>query len=141
MNENVNPNVNAPTVPSPIPPWCRPIVSPLTQYMTDGGVVDLGTDTTYLNQSVAGTETQNAATLGNYVITIADGNYKRQIKRIYILGSAQPTTAGWECYGTFVGCNSLQFNNASTAAVLEWDGTAWQIIGGNVQTSNTVQPY
>ena len=118
-------------IPSPIPPWHRPVQTPLVQVITGDDEVNLGVDTTYLVQ-----ETQQDGD-APYLVTLPDGNYLRQIKRIYVRGDVQPTSAPFKMSGTFVSGAFFLFNTTATAAVLEWDGTAWQLIGGNAQPSDT----
>lgn len=118
-------------IPAPIPPWSRPVQSPDVQTLTGPGAIDLGPDVTYLNQL-----TPNAGGTP-YPLTIPNGNYQRQMKRIFILGSTVPNTAEFQLFGQFANSNSLLFNNEATEAVLEWDGTAWHLIGGTAQPSTT----
>lgn len=114
MSDNTQP-------PSPLPPWCRAPLSPNTQMLTGAGAITLTEDTTYLN-----------ATLGGpFAITLPDGSYKRQYKSIYVLGTNALTTATFNLTGTLVGASSLTFNRLAFNAVLQWDGTAWHMIGGN----------
>lgn len=113
--------------PSPTPPWSRPTQSPLNQMLVDTAVpIVLDPDITYLNQS----QSQSAPI--NNAMVLPNGNYLKQMKRIYIPGSAIATTATWILSGTFAGgFGHLTFNTIGTAAWLEWDGTSWQLIGGN----------
>jgi len=116
-------------IPSPIPPWHRPVVSPNVETLTednDNGTMSLSMDTTYLNTSVLKQNHEDP-----YVVALPDGNYKRQIKRIYIPKAIENTTAPWKLTGTFVGFAWLRFDNIGRAAVLEWDGAGWHLIGGN----------
>lgn len=116
-------------VPSPIPPWARPVQSPFMQVCTGNDTIDLGPDVTYLNQ------TNPQAGGAPYQLTLPNGNYMRQMKRILVLGSAIPNTAEFQLLGQFAGAGSLLFNSAATEAVLEWDSTCWHLIGGSAATT------
>ena len=112
-----------------LPPWQRLSQSPLPQTCVGADTINLGPDLTYLNQvtpNVDGTP---------YMLALPDGNYLRQTKTIYVLGSAAAATAPWLLTGTFAGFNSLLFNTTALEAVLEWDGSAWHLIGGTAQIS------
>ncbi len=108
----------------------------MVQNIVGNDTVDLGTDVTYLSQTTH--QTANAP----YVVVLPNGNYQRQIKRIFILGSAVANTAPFTVTGTFAACTSLSLGILSgsfplTAVVLEWDGGAWHVIGGNPQLSQS----
>ena len=118
-------------VPAPIPPWSRPVQSPMVQVCTGPDTIDLGPDVTYLNQ----TNPQAGGT--PYQLTLPNGNYQRQMKRVLILGSSIASTADFQLFGQIANANSLLFNHAATEAVLEWDGTCWHLIGGSAQLSTT----
>lgn len=106
-------------------PWQRPVVSPLTQTLSEAGAVDLNCDTTYL-------DAVDGATGEPFAITLADGNYRRQIKRIHVLPErVAQGTAEWNLTGNFAGFTSLTFDADGYTAVLEWVDTAWVMIGGN----------
>lgn len=110
--------------PSPTPPWSRPVQSPATQTITGDDNISLTMDVTYLDSTTVGA--------APYEVTLPDGNYKRQMKRIYIPGKNQATTAEFRVTSpNFVGFTSLLFNSIGTSAVLEWDGSAYHLIGGN----------
>lgn len=121
------------TIPSPTPPWHRPVQSPDVQTMNGenyDNVIGLNYDTTYLDtDKPKDSNDLNVA----HEATLPDGNYKRQIKRIYIPKGKENTTALWSVTGTFVGFTSLKFNTLGRAAVLEWDGAGWHLIGGNAE--------
>lgn len=118
-------------VPAPIPPWARPVQSPMVQTCFGADTIDLGPDVTYLDQA-------NPQAGGQpYKLVLPNGNYLRQIKRIFVLGSSIPNTAEFQLFGQLAGANSLLFNNAATEAVLEWDSTCWHLIGGSAQLSTT----
>jgi hypothetical protein len=120
--------------PSPVPPWHRPVQSPTTQEINESLIADgisLNTDVTYLNSSVP----LNAEDLtAPYVVALPNGNYKRQIKRIFIKRPDNNPTAVFSITGTFIGFTSLLMKDIATAAVLEWDGLGWHLIGGNAET-------
>lgn len=121
-------------VPSVSPPWSRPTVSPQIQYLFDSGVVVLTCVTTYLTQATPA-DPDNLDT--PYALTIADGNYRQQRKEIFIPGDFVATTAPWNLTGTFGGFTSITFNTLGTSAILNWDGSAWQLVGGNAQVNLT----
>lgn len=115
--------VNAP--PSPLPPWLRPVSSPVTEELTAAGAISLTTDTTYLNASSADIDQP-------FICPLADGNYIRQIKRVYVKGSkVSAGSATWTITGTFAGFTSATLDSTGSSLVLEWDGDAWHMIGGN----------
>jgi len=71
-----------------------------------------------------------------YPVVLPNGNYPRQIIRIYIPGSNIPVSpASFQVAGTFAGFNTLTFNSVGFSAVLEWDSSAWQLIGGSAVQS------
>lgn len=118
-------------VPSPTPPWHRPVQSPNTETLTednDAGTISLNTDVTYLE-----TELLKATPDDPYVVALPNGNFKRQSKRIFVPKSFELTTAPWQVTGTFCGFGYLLFSTLGRAAVLEWDGEGWQLTGGNVE--------
>jgi hypothetical protein len=96
----------------------------LTETISGDGTINLNVDTTYLDKTAG----------GPYTVVLPNGNHRRQIKRIYVPGGSQPTTATFNVTGLFVGFTSLQFTTIATSAVLEWDGAKWQSIGGNADT-------
>jgi hypothetical protein len=112
------------TVPSPVPPWQRPVQSPNVQTLTGAGDIALVFDVTYLDK-------QLEAETEPYAVVLPDGNLKRQSKRIYIPKGNVGNSAEFSVSGTFVGFASLLFNNISTSAILEWDGAGWHLAGGN----------
>lgn len=118
--------------PSPIPPWHRPVVSPVTQTLLDGGVISLNVNTTYLNQ----TTPKNPEDLAEaYECSLADGNYPQQRKTIQIWPAAVSTTAVWRVTGNFVDAVALRFDKLGQACDLIWAGDAeggsWSVLGGN----------
>lgn len=127
-----DPNNPAPSVvPAPQPPWSRPVQSPYVQIMQGDGVIDLTTDLTLLSQPTP------KVGANHYFVTLPNGFYLRQQKRIYIQGNMLNATAQFLVVGSIAGCASLLFNNAAFSVQLEWDGFTWQNIGGNAQPSNS----
>lgn len=125
--------MNEPIIPSPTPPWHRPVQSPSTQSMNGenyDNVISLTMDTTYLDTDTWKDADDHTVP---HVAELPDGNYKRQIKRLYVPKDKENTTALWQVTGTFVGFATLKFDNIGRAAVLEWDGAGWHLIGGNAQ--------
>lgn len=123
--------MNANTIPSPIPPWHRPVESPIAQTLTandDDGTISLNVAVTYLE-----TDTLKAEPDDPYVVALPDGNYQQQTKRVYIPKAFEETTAPWRINGTFVGFTYLLMNNIGRAAILEWDGAGWQMVAGNAE--------
>lgn len=113
--------------PSPEPPWARATQSPLVQTLVDTSVpIVLDPDITYLNQTqAAGAPITNAMVLPN-------GNHLKQMKRIYVVSQSIASTATWVVAGLFAGgFTKLKFDTLGYSAFLEWDGTAWQLVGGN----------
>lgn len=110
--------------PSPIPPWHRPVQSGRVQTIKGTGSVDLMSDTTLL-----------VATVNNppkpISVTLPNGNFQRQMKRIYIPGDQIANSESFNVTGKYAGYDTLTFNQLGFSAVLEWDGATWQIIGGN----------
>ena len=111
-----------------IPPWERTVKTPLCQIIGEDGTAILGHSTTYLSS------TTPAESGDPYSIVLPDGNYRRQIKEFFIPGANLPGTAQFVVTGTFAGFSSLLFDSIGTSAVLEWDGSAWHLIGGNATT-------
>lgn len=123
MSENI--------IPSPTPPWHRPVLSPNVETLTednDAGTISLTVDTTYLE-----TDVLKATPTDPYVVALPAGNYQRQYKKIYVPKAYEITTAPWKVTGTFVGFTYLLFDNIGRAAILEWDGEGWHLAGGNAQ--------
>jgi hypothetical protein len=123
--------MNTPT--SPIPPWHRPIVTPVVDTLVGDGAISLATDTSYLAQ----TAPKNPSDLTvPYVVTLADGNYKRQHKQIFIPADKVENTAKWRVTGNFVGFVSLFFDDVGQSAILMWDGSGWHKVGGQATTED-----
>ncbi len=124
-----------PTVPSPQPPWLRSPDSPLANSIFGDGIIALVYDTTYLNsQTIRYVDPEaDPLVVSPYVVTLPDGDYTRQIRRIYIPGQniTPNTTAEFNVIGKFNGFSGLTFNALGWSAVLEWDGVGWHLIGGN----------
>lgn len=127
--------MNTPTVPSPTPPWHRPLQSPNTNSLFGDGTMQLNYDTTYLSSNQI-RMVDNAPS--PYVIALPNGNYKRQ--RVHIYGDPDyvklNTSATFIVTGQISGMTSLQFDNIGFSAILEWvpgvtgDGY-WTFVGGN----------
>ena len=124
-----------PIVPSPLPPWSNPPVSPLVQTCVGDDQIQLGVDTTYLSQPLARDAVNSVPPGPSYVVSLPNGNYQRQCHWIMIQGASIPTTQPFKITGTFAGFVTLLFNGTATIALLIWDGTAWQLAGGNAQAS------
>ncbi len=121
--------------PSQPPPWHRPVQSPDTQTINEDLVsngISLNSDVTYLNS----TTPKNASDLTEaYDVALPDGNYKRQIKRIFVKSDNFSTTARFKITGTFNSTTAYTFGiDDGQNAVFEWDGSAWHLIGGNAQS-------
>lgn len=116
--------------PSPIPPWHRPVVSPITDTLVEDGFISLQTATTFLNQT-ADKDVEDPTVA--YTATLADGNYIQQRKMIQIPAAAVESTALWRVTGNFVGFVSLLFNKLGHSAELIWDGAGWHFNGGNAE--------
>ena len=112
--------------PSPIPPWHRANTSPGTQTLTLAGEIDLSKFTTFLNSNSA---SPIALTLGN-------GTYLQQRKSLMVPKSRldDGDSATWTIAGAFSGFTSLKIDKVGYNAELQWDGTGWQLIGGNATT-------
>jgi hypothetical protein len=96
----------------------------LSQVIVDNTVAQilLDPDITYLNQ--AGNATNN--------LSLPNGTFLKQMKRIYIPAQTIATSVTWVVSGTFSGgWTSLQFDRQGFSALLEWDGQGFQLIGGN----------
>jgi hypothetical protein len=90
-------------------------------------------DTTYL---VSNTPKDPANPQVPYLVVLPTGLYKRQIKRIYIPTDCVPTTPKFQVQGIFNHAIGYLFDAVGTSAVLEWDGSGWQLIGGNAAPVN-----
>ena len=113
--------------PSPIPPWARDVQSPLVDTLYQNGTLLLDPDISYLRA---------AAPAGPYSVVLPNGNYRKQMKRIYVPTDLVATTAVWTVTGTFAGgFTKLTFNNVGFSIFLEWDSAGWQVIGGNATPS------
>ena len=126
---------HGPSVPSPIPPWQRPISNPRTNSMAVSGTLDLTYDTTYFDNDVSNNDGGDPPVDTPWEIILPNGNYKRQIIRLYIPGKNLATSpATFVVTGTIAGFTTLTFDSVGFSAVLEWDGDStsgtWQLIGG-----------
>jgi hypothetical protein len=119
------------TAPAPLPPWARPIQSPLVQIIVGADNVNLGVDTTYLQQTTQ--QSGNAP----YVVVLPNGNFQRQYHTLIVPGNLSPTTAPFKITGTFNGFVTLLFSSSAVCAQLVWDGTAWNLIGGSASPSQS----
>lgn len=98
--------------------------TPLSNYIGDASLpnIPLSPDVTYLNSNSAGTI---------YNLVLPNGTHLKQQKRFYIPGGTIPLTAIWVVQGTFAGgWGYLQFDSLGFNALCEWDGLAWQLLGG-----------
>jgi hypothetical protein len=121
-----------PVPPSQIPPWKRPLLTPQIQTVTGNATLSINYPYTQLIQATPPTSPATG-----YVVTLPGGAYVGQTLVIFIPGTSISTTANFILLGTFAGGNaSYRFNNAAYMAVLQWDGTSFQLIGGNAQPSN-----
>lgn len=111
------------TPPSPQPPWSRESFRVGVQTLVDNGTIDITRRITQLDQTVAGSSP--------YAITLPNGTYKGQIKEIEIPSANLTATSSWLLSGTFAKYTSLTFDSLGFNAMLRFDGTGWQLIGGN----------
>lgn len=120
--------------PSPTAPWQRPVLNPKIEILTaanDAGAVSLVQDTTFLETTVL-----KATPTDPYIVALPAGNYKRQTKVVLIPRETLTNGGGsapWKVTGTFSGFTYLNFSQIGQSAVLMWDGTGWQLIGGNAE--------
>jgi hypothetical protein len=128
MSTSSNPNNCNTCPPSPIAPWQRPTVSPITDTLVGAGAISLATVTTYLNQTAPADEEDPTVAYG---VTLADGNYKQQRKIIQVPAPAVPGTALFRVTGNFVGFVSLLFDDYGQSVELIWDGYGWHKVAGN----------
>ncbi len=72
----------------------------------------------------------------NIAVTLPAGNSLKQMKRIYIPTANVANTRTFVVSGTYAGgFTNLTFNALGTYALLEWDGSGWQMVGGNAALS------
>lgn len=121
MEKSMSTTIASTWPPSPTPPYARPVQSPLVQELLDAGTIMLTMNITKLNSSSA---TALTAVLPN-------GNYVGQLKTIIIPNAAVATSATWNITGTFTLATTITLSQIAVAAVLEWEGAAWVLIGGN----------
>jgi hypothetical protein len=120
-----------PIPPSQIPPWKRPLLTPQIQTITAAGQMSINYPFTNLVQSAA---PPTPAT--KYVITLPSGNYVGQSLVICIPSSAISGTQTFLVVGAISGgYQSIEFNPSATFALIQWDGSAWCLAGGNAQLS------
>lgn len=129
MSTNCRPNYPV-LCPAPVPPWARPAAMQATQEQVLTGTsiaITAGPEKTFLCQS--------GPTIVNNM-TLPNGNSPGQFKDILIPQTFIPTTATWIITGSFAGgFATLTLDNISFNTMLEWDGSAWQIVGGNGRLS------
>jgi hypothetical protein len=118
------------TVPSPTPPWARPVMSPMTESLQGDGTISLTVDTTYLDQTAAKDDGSP------YAILLPDGNFIRQYKTLFVPKPNETSSALFRVTGTFTGFGTLLMGPTRTAAMLQWDGHGWHWVGGNAELSN-----
>lgn len=119
-------NSNIP--PSPVPPWARPVQSPVVETLTEdnsGATISLTTDLTYLKSEVIGDEPYSAV--------LPDGKYKRQEKTLMIPAEILATAADWLVTGAFADATGYKFTRIGPLARFLWDGDAWFLVGGNAE--------
>jgi hypothetical protein len=125
-----------PVVPSPIPPWKRPVQNPRTNTLYGAGTIDLSYDTTYLNSTISNNDGATPPNNIPWGIVLPNGNYVRQFLTLQIPGVNIPTSpATFLVTGTFAGFSHLLFNSIGFNALLEWDGSAWQIVAASATPS------
>lgn len=112
------------TIPSPIPPYHRPVRVVDEQWLTGDGDVSLTVKQTYLD-SITPKE-------GNlpFEVTMPDGSYQRQLHQIFLPKKNEMQTAAFIVRGRFVNYGALWFGRYAASAVLEWDGSAWHVLAG-----------
>lgn len=109
--------------PSPIPPWDRAVQSPLIDTLVQNGTLLLDPDVSYLVAALPN---------GPFAVVLPNGNYLKQMKRIYVPATSAANSATWVVSGTFsAGYTTLMFNSLGLSAFLEWDGGGWQYLGGS----------
>lgn len=102
-------------------------MSTLTQTLVDSAVpIVLDPDVTYLNQ----TSPDSPLITNNMVLP--NGNNVNQTKRILVSSATILTSATWVFAGAFAGgFTKLQFDRVGYNALLQWDGSGWQLLSGN----------
>jgi hypothetical protein len=127
-----------PVPPSQLPPWKRPLITPQIQVFGNDATMSVNYPFTNLVQSTAKVPTGSPPVSLPYYITLPNGNYVGQTLNICIPSNAIATTQTFLVIGTISGgYASFRFNNAATFALIQWDGYAWVLIGGNAQPSNS----
>ncbi len=122
--------MSAPIPPSPLPPWARLEVptQPAAggQTLNGNGTINLLFDQVFLVATEG----------GPYAVVLPDGRPDRaKVLRIYVPGTGTETVT-FVVSGTFAkNVASYTFNALGGSLVLEWDGAAWQYIGGDATPS------
>ena len=118
--------------PSPTPPWNRPLQCANAETLNQSGPISLTVDPSFLvRQAVTPSVPQS--------MTIPNGNFVGQVKTVIIPGAMLIGPLGpsevWNIAGAFSGYSSLTMNNTAFNAILQWDGTYWQLMAGNAVTN------
>jgi hypothetical protein len=114
--------------PSPTPPWARESQSPQVDWHYDASIPQLSLDP----QMTILSQTQSSGAPINNAMVLPNGSFVKQSKSIYIDSSVLTTTATWTVAGIFAGgFTKLVFNTLGYSALMFWDGTSWQLTGGN----------
>lgn len=115
--------------PSPVPPWHRPPVAPVTHTLVEDGAISLNTNITYLNQTAPKDAEDETVP---YIATIGAPLYPQQRKTIMIPATAVEDTAVWRVTGNFVGFVALKFDKFGQSVELMSGGDGyWMVLGGN----------
>lgn len=110
--------------PSPVPPWHRDAFYGAPETLTAAGTISLTKGTTILNSTTGG---PHAIVLPNP----SGDNCDLFEKEIFIPKANEDATAVFVVSGSFVGFDTLTFNNTGFSARLRYSGGAWHVIGGN----------
>ena len=105
-------------------------------YFNISAVITVTSSTTFTYAVAGGSANTDPGVVANYTTmifcNIPNGTYQRQEKQIFVQGSELVTTATFVIAGTFAGgYTTLTFNSIAFSARLIWDGSAWQLVGGN----------
>ena len=111
--------------PMPVPPFHRPVARTVHQTVTGDTVISLSGEVTYLNNTTS--KTGGAP----YEVTLPNGSYVGQMHQFFIPKSNALSTARFVVIGSFAHFTALLFNTRSHSAVLTWDGSGWNVVGGN----------
>lgn len=106
------------------------------QILAGAGSIDLTVAITMLQCTI---QPSSPATF--YTVDLPPGNQIGQWKQILVPGSVSNATAPFGVFGTFAnGISALLFNSAATSATLAWDGSSWQLMGGNAAPTPLTHP-